>query len=176
MGVVIFRLQVISYNWFEVVSKVWSVPQSCGSLPSYPLSTEGVISGMGYRGLGDKVVSSGAWEEQGRVPRNWDHAGNFLKEAQGICSIQDGTPGNSWGEHSCQLLLAPMEGWNCQVLTLPNTDKRGQLQRRLGSGERGMWCRTRDRKELAVDPVSHPQLMVLFLSTIKDKKEPPVSP
>lgn len=39
-----------------------------------------------------------------------------------------------------------------------------------------MWCRARDRKELAVDPVSHPQLVVLFLSIIQDKKELPVFP
>lgn len=118
-------------NWFGVVPKVWSVPQSCGvsqramGLPSHPLSTERAVSGMGCRELGDKAVSSGTWEEQGTVPRTWDHAGNFQKEAQEICSVQGGTPGNSWGEHNCQLLLAPTEGWTWQVLTLPSTDKSG---------------------------------------------------
>ena len=122
--------------------KVWSVPQSCGGhqralgLSSYPLSTEGANSGMGYRGLGDQAVSLGAWEEQGRVPRTWDHARNFLKGAQGISSVQGGTPGKGSGQHSCQLLLAPMEGRTCQVLTLPSTDKRGQLQRQHGSVEK----------------------------------------
>lgn len=122
---------------------MWGSQGALG-FPSHPLPTEGATPGMGCRGPDDKAVLP-----QGFGKRQFQVLGTiqarFLDEALRIWSTQSGrglvgarlsNPAGSNG------------GMDLPGLTLRGTDKRGQLWRWHESEGRGVWCRTRDRKEL----------------------------